>query len=610
MMVGGAGMAESNERHAARARRRGRTLGAALGALGLSAAAALNAIAMSMGSAAAVTGGVAAAEGAHPFAVQLAIGTLHGCSGALVSPGWVLTAKSCFPPRGGDASAGPPVLPTRAIVGRADLGQGSGHVRTVVEVVPHPERNVALARLDRPVRDIAPVPIGSAPAASESVTLLGYGRTATEWVPDRLQVATAVIDAVTASLLELSSPGAANTCKGDSGGPALRATPGGSELVAVHHTSGQRGCYGDVTGREGTSESRVDDLAEWVSSVTALRPTATMAIASNADGRLEILSVDGTGELFEASQLSPGGEWSTPGALAMHGVDAAEPVAIQGADGRLHLFHIGDDDVLQHAWQVSVGGAWSDGSVLGSSEKRAKALSVARNADGRLEVMYVGVNDVPYHTWELAPGGDWSGEFSLGTVDSRGKRLVSAVNVDGRIEVIYIGTDDVLYHNWQVRANGSWFGERVLVSASTRAKQLSVGVNANGSLEVVYTDLGDVIYHTWQVTPGGSWSGAHLLGAANDRAEQLAVATNADGRLEVFYVGTNDVLYHNWQLAPSGVWSGQRYLQSSTTQGKQLRVIANLDGRLEAFYLSADGAVLHDWQVAAGGGWVGGTPLF
>lgn len=71
-------------------------------------------------------------------------------------------------------------------------------------VVPHPDRNLALARLSAPVTDITPVGLaGTAPAASETLMVAGYGRTATEWVPDRLHAAAFTVQDVATTTVGL-----------------------------------------------------------------------------------------------------------------------------------------------------------------------------------------------------------------------------------------------------------------------------------------------------------------------------------------------------------------------------------------------------------------------
>lgn len=211
--------------------------------------------------ASAVTGGSPAAEGAYTFATKIEVGGVHGCSGALVAPQWVVTAASCFPENG--TQAGPPKLASKAIVGRRGT---AGAERAIVDLLFRTDRNVALAKLAAPVTDVTPVAIGTAaPAQNERLRVAGYGRTATEWVPDKLHTVPVAVQSVTATTLAvLGDPATATTCQGDAGGPLLRERDGVVELAGLHHASWQAGCLGSNETRQGTVETRVDDIAGWI----------------------------------------------------------------------------------------------------------------------------------------------------------------------------------------------------------------------------------------------------------------------------------------------------------------------------------------------------------
>ncbi|MCA2217340.1 trypsin-like serine protease [Jidongwangia harbinensis] len=218
--------------------------------------------------AAAVTGGTPA-DG-YGFAAHIQVGTtVRGCSGALVDPEWVATSASCFAEAGQAVPAGPPALPTTVTVGRPDLRSTTGgQVRSVVQVLPHPGRDLALAKLAQPVIDIAPVALATtAPAVGETLQVAGYGRTATAWVPDRLHGGALTVQAVGGSTIDLAGSAGApvGICKGDAGGPALRPRGTGVELVGLHAASGQAGCFGAPDGASSTAvETRLDDVAGWV----------------------------------------------------------------------------------------------------------------------------------------------------------------------------------------------------------------------------------------------------------------------------------------------------------------------------------------------------------
>ncbi|MFF1608530.1 S1 family peptidase [Amycolatopsis sp. NPDC058278] len=235
--------------------------------------------------AAAVTGGSPAAEGAYAFATKLEVGGVHGCSGALVAPQWVVTAASCFPENG--TQAGPPKLATKAVVGQRGT---AGTERAVVDLLFRTDRNVALAKLAAPVTGVTPVAIGTAaPARNELLRVAGYGRTATEWVPDKLHTAPVSVQNVTATTLAvLGDPATATTCQGDAGGPLLREHDGTVELAGLHHSSWQAGCLGSNETRQGTVETRIDDIAAWIGlrlrgdAYTAL-PTAQRVFDTRTD---------------------------------------------------------------------------------------------------------------------------------------------------------------------------------------------------------------------------------------------------------------------------------------------------------------------------------------
>ncbi|MFI1952911.1 S1 family peptidase [Streptomyces xinghaiensis] len=226
---------------------------------------------------------------AHPFMAKIDIGGgERGCSGALVAPQWIATAAACFAEdlqQGAPPPAGKPSLDTVATVGRTDLSSPTGQVADVVELVPRDDRDLVLARLAKPVTGITPVPVSAVPAASgETLTVAGYGRTATEWVPDRLHTSSFTVDAVEDGSLALTGATAESAiCKGDTGGPALRETDGRVELVAVS-SSWQGGCLGSDETRTGAVSSRVDDLGAWIADRAAAAPVTDF----NCDGQRDV----------------------------------------------------------------------------------------------------------------------------------------------------------------------------------------------------------------------------------------------------------------------------------------------------------------------------------
>ncbi|SEC21022.1 Repeat domain-containing protein [Amycolatopsis tolypomycina] len=214
--------------------------------------------------AATAAGIVPAAAVPGPAAVNLGFAakiTTEGraCSGALVEPALVLTAASCL-------AGNPAEKPVSVTVG--------SHVAKVTAVLPRTDRDVALVRIDTTITDVATLKLGATagvPGASEELTLAGWGRTDTEWLPNEAHTGKFTVSASSATTLSLT--GAADACKGDAGAPVFRAD---GTLVAVAGASWQHGCLGETGTRQGTTAARADDLRDWIRGL-AITGTATAA---------------------------------------------------------------------------------------------------------------------------------------------------------------------------------------------------------------------------------------------------------------------------------------------------------------------------------------------
>ncbi|TDE47921.1 trypsin-like serine protease [Nonomuraea mesophila] len=218
-----------------------------------------------------IVGGSAVPADGYGFVANVMVGdAVRGCSGALIDPEWIVTAKSCFAEGSTPVAIGPPPLPTTVTVGRVDLTTvDAGQTRGVIHVVSHPARDLLLAKLAAPVTEVAPVRVSAtAPTAGEVLQVAGFGRTATEWVPHRLRTAPFSVKTVDGGAIEIAGdPSApATICRGDAGGPALRGVATGPELVALHTASWQAGCLDTDASEARTSatETRLDDVRDWV----------------------------------------------------------------------------------------------------------------------------------------------------------------------------------------------------------------------------------------------------------------------------------------------------------------------------------------------------------
>ncbi|MEW2630124.1 FG-GAP-like repeat-containing protein [Streptomyces sp. NPDC048389] len=275
--------------------------------------------------------GDAVTDGSYAFTARVVVGDKAACTGTLVDAQWILTAASCFatdPQQPTGVPAGAPRERTTAVVGRTDPTGTGGSVTEVVELVPRTDRDLVMARLAVPVTSVAPaVPATTPPVPGETLHALGYGRTGTQWVPDRLHSGDFTVTSTDATTVGITSDGG-SICQGDAGGPALRETDGRVELAAVHSASWQAGCLGSDETRRGAVESRVDDLGPWIEQIRALpRESQVTSGDFNGDGKDDVAAFYDNGTSAEGKNRSslytffstgtgfraPVKTWSTPG---------------------------------------------------------------------------------------------------------------------------------------------------------------------------------------------------------------------------------------------------------------------------------------------------------
>ncbi|SEH03029.1 Trypsin, partial [Nonomuraea solani] len=236
----------------------------------------------------AVKGGSPVADGTWGFVAKVNVGEAHGCTGALVSPQWVITTTSCFASDGQPVTSGAPKVATTVTVGRADLFGSGGRVLPADWIHPHRDRDVVLVRLSLRVLDVTPVAVSSTvPAAGNALQVAGYGRSAGVWAPNRLQAAPVVAGAVAAGSFGWTGANGSDVsaCQGDAGAPVFRTGGSRPELVGLSSGAGQGGCLGAAdNGPRGANAVRVDDLASWISSVAAEPTTSFRTEGSSSTG--------------------------------------------------------------------------------------------------------------------------------------------------------------------------------------------------------------------------------------------------------------------------------------------------------------------------------------
>ncbi|MFI6328581.1 trypsin-like serine protease [Micromonospora chersina] len=337
------------------------------------------------GTASAVTGATPVPDGTYAFTAKVTFGDARACTGALVDQNFVVTAKTCLTDGTTPVAAGAPTRPTTVVVGRTNLTTTAGRELAAVAVVPHPDRNLALLRLSAPVTGIAPVTLATAaPAAAETLKVAGYGRTATEWVPDRLHAADFTVQAVAADTADIVGASAGATiCKGDAGGPALRDVAGTPQLVAISNTSWQKGCLAETETRDGATVTRVDDLGAWIREQTA----DVQVFGVTSGGQLSYTVVDSASQVVRATRQSTATLGFTAKAMATLNENT---ILITDTGGKMYRVDVTGLDPLTFTktWVMDGWGAYDRltydgygslyGIISGSNELRRRTLTTEK----------------------------------------------------------------------------------------------------------------------------------------------------------------------------------------------------------------------------------------
>ncbi|MFJ4471911.1 trypsin-like serine protease [Streptomyces sp. NPDC089424] len=495
--------------------------------------------------------GAAAADNAHAFTARLDIGDgQRACSGALVYSQWVLTAASCFaenPAVSLDVPAGAPALPTTATIGRTDLTTTTGQVRDVVQLVPHPDQDLVLAKLATPVTGITPVALSAtAPAAGEELRVAGYGRTRTEWAPLRLHTGTFTVDSVSAAEVGITGKDGAAVCKGDTGGPAFRESGGTVQLVGINSRSWQGGCFGtdETETSTGAIGIRIDKARNWINANVGPSCTSTGALYSvTTAGSLLRRNVgdpaDGTATVPEASTIDSG--WNQyPRVLA----------------GPSASFYGIKDDGLHFSHRVGSTGVWDV-----HHRKISTGFTTYRLPENRNEISV----DRGGHIWHVDGGGDLRWVQYTSATDSwnpaGNKKIDSGW---GRYSHIVATDDGVLYgidsatghllrsrydfesERWlQRHTTVSWADWRDSKSITSFGGDVLVRVKANGEVRHYryHEPSGDFdgVYNLL-IGSGTHWAGYTSVSGAPDACGLRADPTPESPVIDADRTGPADVL--------------------------------------------------------------------
>jgi surface antigen len=265
-----------------------------------------------------------------------------------------------------------------------------------------------------------------------------------------------------------------------------------------------------------------------------------IAVARNADGRLEVFAVEASGASMHAWQLSAGGAWT---GWAPFGGTFTNIAAETNADGRLEAFATAADGTVFQRSQITAGSAWTAWEPI---EGKLAGIALSRSYDGKLQLFAADASRAVFTKTQLSFGGPWSVWQRL---DGTATSLAAETNADGRGELFDVTAGGAIYHRAQTSAGGAWGAWARLTGSLSN---VAVTRSFDGRLEVFGTNAAHVMYHATQTQPAGALSGWTPFATGRT---SVAADMNADGRVEVFGIGANGVVSHAWQETPGGAWS-------------------------------------------------------
>ncbi|MFF1505856.1 trypsin-like serine protease [Streptomyces sp. NPDC058326] len=475
------------------------------------------------------------------FNAKLEIGDTKSCSGALVDPYWVLTAKSCFadkPAESNTVAAGAPKDKTKVSVGKAWIMSSSGFTTDATELVPHPDRDLVMVRLANPATGITPVFVSSAaPTTGEQFDVVGYGRTKEGWGSVARHSAAFSVGTTAATGFDLAAktPADATVCKGDAGASTLRMMTDKPTLVGVVSRAWQGSCLGTSNAelRTGAFSTRVDDQGDWIQRVRALSPGwRTQALVQSGSSLYQgIRLADGSWTGFNDVQTQGAGS-----------IGAIRSSAVVGMNGDSHVLAVTNAGGLFHTIRKQDGTWGTFGDVFGAANALGNLTSVtASNIGEDLHVVAV-ADGKAFHTVRNATG-HWTPFKDVTSGKVANVTAAAAAVVRGELQVTTISGGKAFHTIRQ--GNGNWlaWGD-VAGAAGATGPITSVSTTGSGDEThiVVATDNGTRQYHavrnfdgTWApLTEIKSILGtvtAKSVATATVAGEVVVTVTTADGKL-------------------------------------------------------------------------------
>ncbi|HEX4264251.1 MAG TPA: two-component regulator propeller domain-containing protein [Verrucomicrobiae bacterium] len=333
-------------------------------------------------------------------------------------------------------------------------------------------------------------------------------------------------------------------------------------------------------------------------------------VGQQANGQLEVFTVDDHGQLRHRWQKHSNGDWSAWSGLG--GSILPSIAVVNDADGLMEVFAV--DRTTQSLTFIQQQGTntpgWRDWVDLGG--KVEPPITVEKNSSGRLEVFARDARThFARHIWQTNSDGGWSAWSDLGTVALQD--VAVARNKDGRLELFGTAMDGSLRHCWQQHADGSDDWSDWANLGGTILPGLGINHNAVGRVEVFAVNATNrAVNRICQVTAADSANWTPWVDFGENVNPCLAIGRCGGGRLEIFAVNaTNQTLMHRWETLVTGADHWSNWATLGSVARPYPAVIENDDGDLEVFAVDVynSDVINHRRQISGASDWLDWSSL-
>ena len=336
------------------------------------------------------------------------------------------------------------------------------------------------------------------------------------------------------------------------------------------------------------SGTGTDPSQYWVNRAYHRWGLGTSWAATDGTGTAHAFCVRG-GQVWNWRQVTPGGAW-LPAVTIGGGPITSNLAVAANADGRLEVFGVGRTahDIVT-SYQLGANGPFSPwvslGNPNGPGGQYTGAPIVGANADGRLEVFAKNSGGGISTTYQTAPNAGFSPWVDFGGGPDI-QDAPAVVTQPGGTMMLFASTRTGVQWWPQQAPNGGWAGPTLLAGEPVTSAP-SVALNADGRPEFFYRSTGGAV-HTVYRTTQGTWSAPVSLGG--DGVGPVT-ALLAQGRIFLLARNALGGVSATWQQGPNigfGPWVS--LAADGVTVGTPA-MIAQPDGWPLALMLGTDGVL-------------------